>query len=918
MRRTLVPLFIGLQLVAYAGLMWWSVGHWSSTAWAGFAWQTPTPTEARGLLRTWLDEKLDPGAVMFAPEGAPAAAAGVEIGDVVRSIAGLPADDLGAIRDEIAGLRPGDTFDIELERDGEPFVASIETRSAYSCTLLTVNVIVSIVVGLAFLGIASVVAWARPSSASARVFLLLASSGAAAFVVWAAAEPALPDLRGLEAYGTNPWTMFAVASATLLTVLLINLLLHFALVFPSRRPVLDRWPQAVTWLHTLPFLPVPISLAIYGALAASREPWSVAAVVLVLGGIVAVGLVRIGRAVRQDGLRRGVLVHPWWVQTVIIAAAALPAPALRGVTSTGAMVAGMLWVLWLMLHYLVVLLVWSVLTCVALARTYREAGLEARHQLRWPIWGLTAPIIVSMLLMAAGVVVGLRGPDVGFDPWTAQAWLNLPGKLVYIAIPIAFAFGILRYRVMDIDVVINRTIVYGGLTAFVLIAYLGLVGLLGVTVVRALGVQGEVAAVAATVIVAALCVPVRRWLQNMVDRRMRRRRLDHGLLLERIDAALARADDLGAFARTVAQDLYSATQARTVAIWISEPGAGSVRPIAALGVPEETQARASIPVTTPGLDGRTTVDADGVPDLEATGIRCSIVTPARLADRLVGLVTLGPRAVGGGYDDDERRLVESVAQRLAYAAGSFLPNAAELETIEARRIQETLLPSLLPDLEGLDIAATWVPAREVSGDGYDVLALDDGGLLAVVADVAGKGMPAALLMSNLQAAVRSAAVQTSDPAELAARVRHVVTPNLTGGRFVTFCIVSVDPTRAVLSWANLGHEPPIVARSDGSMETLDATGPAVARLLSGLPVSAAHLPLAAGDRLVMWTDGVSEALDTVGRVFGRERVESIVRRGPSEAAALVETLVDAVRQHAGGTPQDDMTVMAVVVTRSGR
>ena len=294
------------------------------------------------------------------------------------------------------------------------------------------------------------------------------------------------------------------------------------------------------------------------------------------------------------------------------------------------------------------------------------------------------------------------------------------------------------------------------------------------------------------------------------------------------------------------------------------------------------------------------------------------MTPARLADRLVGLVTLGPRAVGGGYDDDERRLVESVAQRLAYAAGSFLPNAAELETIEARRIQETLLPSLLPDLEGLDIAATWVPAREVSGDGYDVLALDDGGLLAVVADVAGKGMPAALLMSNLQAAVRSAAVQTSDPAELAARVRHVVTPNLTGGRFVTFCIVSVDPTRAVLSWANLGHEPPIVARSDGSMETLDATGPAVARLLSGLPVSAAHLPLAAGDRLVMWTDGVSEALDTVGRVFGRERVESIVRRGPSEAAALVETLVDAVRQHAGGTPQDDMTVMAVVVTRSGR
>ncbi len=914
MRRSLVVLFIGLQLAAYAVLLGWSVGHWNATAWAGFAWQTPTVVEARGALRTWLETKLDPGAVVAVPEGTPAADAGLEIGDVVRAVNGVEATDHDTIRDLIGELRPGDTLEVEIERDGERRTVSIVTSTAFSSPLLIVNVVISVVVGLAFLGIAAVVAWARPRSAPARVFLALASSGAAAFMVWAALEPAIPDLRGFEAYGTNPLSLAALASIFLLTMLLANLLFHFALVFPTPRPVLSWWPEATTWIHTLPILPVVISFAAYGALEASGSSVRTVMLVVTLAGIIGIATVRLIRAWREQGAWRSLLRHPWWAQALMIGLAALPAPALRGLNASGAMVAGLVWVLWLMLHYLLVLLIWSVLTCIALAKTYREAGPEARQQLRWPIWGLTVPIVVSLLTMAAGMVLGHRAVDLGVDPWTLQAWLNLPGKLVYIAIPVAFAFGILRYRVMDIDVVIKRTIVYGGLTAFVLVAYLALVGLLGVTVVRTLGVQGEVAAVAATVVVAALCVPVRRWLQDLVDRRMKQRRLDHGRVLERADASLSRSDDLDTFARGVAADLHAATQARSVVVWIAEPGAAMLHPVATLGLPDETAARATVPVTAPGLHGRTAVAGASVEDLEAAGVRTEVAAPARLADRLVGLVTLGPRAVGGGYDDDERRLVEAVAQRLAYAAGAFLPDTAGLESIEARRIQESLLPSTLPDLPGLDIAATWIPAREVSGDGYDVLGLDDGGVIALVADVAGKGMPAALLMSNLQAAIRSAAVQTTDPAELAARVRHVVTPNLTGGRFVTFCLLSVDATRTTLSWANLGHEPPILVRADDTVVHLSATGPAVARLLSGLPVSADHVQVSPGDRLVTWTDGVSEALDADGRPFGRDRVERVITGGPHSAAAMVESITDAVRQHTGGTFQDDVTVMAIVVT----
>jgi len=913
MRRLQVVLFIGLQLVAYTALMWWSVDLWRSTGWAGFAWQAPTPVEARGGLRDWMSERLDPGQVVAVPAGAPAAVAGVELGDVVRRVNGIPVEERRRLRESIAEMRPGDTLEVVVERDGEPVTIPIVTRTAYSSPLLTANVVISVVVGLAFLAIAAIVAWARPTSGPARVFLWLASTGAASFVVWAAIEPAVPDLRGFEAYGTSPWMMAAVAVMLVLMLLLVNLLLHFALVFPDRRPVLDRWPEVTTWVHTLPLLPLPISLAMYGAVEASATPATTIMLVVVLAGVVAISTVRLVRAWRDEGGWRGLVAHPWWVLALVISLAALPAPALRGMSTNAAMIAGIVWVLWLLLHYLVILFVWSIATCVVLARTYREAGSEARQQLRWPIWGLTAPIVLSLLFVAVGIVVGFRTVDLGIDPWTLQAWINLPSKLVYITIPIAFAFGILRYRVMDIDVVIKRTIVYGGLTAFVLVAYLALVAILGVTVVRTLGVQGEVAPVAATVVVAALCVPVRRWLQNLVDRRMMRRRLDHARVLERADAALAGSDDLGIFARGVVDDLHAATQARSVAVWIADPGAAMLHPVATLGVPDDTAAMATVPITAPGLHGRKAVAGSAVGEIAATGVRIEVAAPARLGDRLVGLVTLGPRSVGGGYDDDERRLMESVAQRLAYAAGSFLPDTAGLESVEARRIQESLLPRELPCLPGLDVAATWIPAREVSGDGYDVLALEDGGLLALVADVAGKGMPAALLMSNLQAAVRSAALQTSDPAELAARVRHVVTPNLRGGRFVTFCILWVDRDRRRLSWANLGHEPPVLVRSGGEIVQLRATGPAVARMLSGLAVSSDQLALSGGERVLMWTDGVSEALDADGRPFGRERVEAAVAAEPRSATAIVEAITDAVRRHTGGTLQDDVTVMALVV-----
>ena len=236
--------------------------------------------------------------------------------------------------------------------------------------------------------------------------------------------------------------------------------------------------------------------------------------------------------------------------------------------------------------------------------------------------------------------------------------------------------------------------------------------------------------------------------------------------------------------------------------------------------------------------------------------------------------------------------------------------AGEIE--EARRIQQALLPRHIPRIPGYDISVSWNPAREVSGDYVDVLKIAGDRLVLCIGDVVGKGIPAALLMSNLQASVRALAPEAIAPHELAARVNRLLCTNTGHEKFITFFYGVVDEHK-VLTYTNAGHSEPILVRAGGETERLDCGG-AVLGVFPDWNYTQARVQLAAGDRLVLYTDGITEAENRAGEQFGDRRLLELVACSRHLDAELLRgRITSAVADFAGRRLRDDATVVVMSV-----
>ena len=243
--------------------------------------------------------------------------------------------------------------------------------------------------------------------------------------------------------------------------------------------------------------------------------------------------------------------------------------------------------------------------------------------------------------------------------------------------------------------------------------------------------------------------------------------------------------------------------------------------------------------------------------------------------------------------------------------------ARELE--EARLIQRALLPSAMPTVRGCALAARWTPASGVGGDCYDLLQFSERRVAISIADVIGKGVPAALLMSNLQAAVRAFATPDAEPHRVCASVNRLLCHNIESGRFVTFCYAVIDTAANTVVYGNAGHNPPILMRRNGSVERLTTRG-LVLGVAPDWCYGTGECRLEAGDRLVFFTDGITEAESPAGEEFGEARLIDTIRgcrpglqtRQSVSADALVSRISEAVAEWTGGVPQDDATLVVAV------
>jgi sigma-B regulation protein RsbU (phosphoserine phosphatase) len=276
------------------------------------------------------------------------------------------------------------------------------------------------------------------------------------------------------------------------------------------------------------------------------------------------------------------------------------------------------------------------------------------------------------------------------------------------------------------------------------------------------------------------------------------------------------------------------------------------------------------------------------------------------------LLEILQKQIGLGRERRESRRLAAEEARAREEALVHLQEQ-EREIAEAKAIQEKLLPREIPQMPGYQIASAWQSARLVGGDYFDILPLDEKTLGLCIADVAGKGMPAALLMSNLQAAVRGLSSLTVAPDQLCSRLNSIVYRNTESDRFITFFYAQLEGLARRLEYVNAGHNPPFVVRSDGSHERLREGGTVLGVFASrDYETGSAHL--SPGDRVILFTDGVTEACNAAGEEFGEARLLRLLEDHRTlSAAELQAKILAVVAEFSRSRWQDDATLLVLAV-----
>lgn len=301
-------------------------------------------------------------------------------------------------------------------------------------------------------------------------------------------------------------------------------------------------------------------------------------------------------------------------------------------------------------------------------------------------------------------------------------------------------------------------------------------------------------------------------------------------------------------------------------------------------------------------------------------IRSVLCVPLVVKAELIGVITsYNKKGFDGGFTDDDQRLLAIIAGQSAqiienarlYEEEKALTSMKEQVRLAAR-IQEDLLPSAPPVVDGYDLAACTISAQVVGGDYFDFIRVDDARMAICLGDVSGKGLPASLLMANLQATLRGQSGPEVRVAETIARSNRLLHRSTDPEKFATLFMGVLEPGSGRMLYCNAGHERPMLFHRDGSVERLAEGGLALG-ILDLFDYREAECTFAPGDFLVIYSDGIPDATDEIGGFFGEERLSACIREHAGlGAGALMQTIVDAVRAHEDGAARaDDLTLVVV-------
>jgi phosphoserine phosphatase RsbU/P len=803
-----------------------------------------------------------------------AAQAGLKSGDELVAVNGRPVVGTFVFGEAMHNARAGDVLRVTVRRRGELRTGAIILRSSgghHTSVWYVTAVSLLVVVPLLSLGVGFWVAFVRPRDPLA--WLLLTFLAFFAVFYNADAEQWGPVVRDLAVI-----YRFGVEAALPIGAVL------FGIYFPEPFPRRGRW---LWWYRVMWLLIVPTALL---GLASTIDD---------------VGTVENRAAVM--GLDR------------VLAALGNALPSL-------------------------LFLACSLVFFAALAVKWKlAASADSKRRLSLMFWGTVLGLgPVTVLQVIAGIVN--KQLEIYFH-W----WVFVPAYLLTALVPVTFAYVIVVQRAMDVRLVVRQGLRYALARNGILVLQFLLTAIVVSAAATLLaGYRSNSPQKIVTIAVGlALVFLLRRGakrLRDWVDHRFFRDAYNAEQILSELGDQVRTMVETRSLLETVAGRIAESLHVPRVAVLLN--GSSPYRPVYSLGypaVPDVVFAENAVTVQRLKKEREparvyfqdpsswiyrepemTDEERASLAELEA-----ELLLPLTVKDKLIGFMTLAPKLSEEPYTGSDLRLLKSLAAqtglalevaRLTTAIGEEIAQRERLnrELEIAREVQERLFPQHLPAIPGIDYCGRCRPAREVGGDYYDFLELPEGKLGVAIGDVSGKGIGAALMMAALEASLRGqATLAGGNLGELIGRVNRLVYEASSANRYATFFYAQHDPKSLQVTYVNAGHNPPLVLRKSGAewqVMRLEVGG-AVVGLLKSFPYQQGSFALQPGDLLLLFTDGVSEAMNPAYEEWGEERlIEAALSCDGLETAEVIARIMSAADAFAAGAPQhDDMTLVALRV-----
>ncbi len=857
--------------------------------------------------------------------GGPATA--LRIGDEVLAINGQRVENVFQIEAFFRGIEEGFSYNVLVQRRSQSLLVPLRTGRISFLNRINLGM-QRVIIPAIFLLTGLAVLLLRFGDKQATLLALMFGSTVPLFnQSWFNQSPV--------------WLNLLLAAAAIMSDLLGPLFLHFFLIFPEEQgrlsPILRRFPRFERWLY------LPVLLLVM--------PPSVIYFLLLI----------------FSPARATVLLKLLWLERIS-------------------------W--FFMGTYLVCGL-------ASLLVNYRQASDAAKRKMRVVVVGSLIGLLPMMFLFTASVFSEMMP----FSQ-TAWRWIATITTFAFPLFPLSFAYAIIRYKLIPVSFILRRGVRYlfvsqGSLAveiiAVALAVNLLLWGILTYVATLNIWVVGILSALDAILVWNITSELHRRVIAPAIDRRFFRESYNAQQVLAELGQSLRTMTDKRKMTAQATEKIQAALHTENTLIFLRDEATGDYVCTGETWQAEDasrteqtrnnqfintdrnadrklrlphgayTIARfreASQPLTMDLDDPKSWAHALIMPkglwhpvrqreSETLRQIRPALMLPISTRDQLHGVISLGPRLGDLPFSREDRHLLTNVALQIAFAIenAQLVERKVEEERLHrellmATEVQQRLFPKCAPDLASLDLCGVCHPARGVAGDYYDFIMLDPARVGIAVADVAGKGMAAALLMSTVQASLRSQArIASGDPTELVATMNQLLFSSTDTSSYATFFYAQFDELTRRICYVNAGHNPPILWRAGAGRAMREAglrrnlsresftvttaiemdvdecdtfsltTGGPVIGLLEDCVYDCETIPLEIGDILVAYTDGITEAFSPSGEEFGEERLRNlIVENATLSASDISARIMQAIADWCRDTPpHDDQTLVVMKV-----